>query len=152
MGEPRKKRAINQPRVGLRDTEWLDYVPPGPPATCDPSLCLLPMLRKHEQLALHPRRFSRIRSLLFPMFLFFLGGFSQLWTLRTIWLRMAWAFLREPSLRRRRGEALLQSSAYITSFDKYDTCPETRHFARQTFYGAALCFKHNTAFKERVII
>lgn len=30
--------------------------------------------------------------------------------------------------------------------------PKTWHFTIQTFYGAALCFKHNTAFKEHVVI
>lgn len=96
--------------------------------------------------------FSRIQSFFFQIFLWGWFSFLQLWKLRATWLQMVWAFLCETFLQRctRGGHAGKLSLHNLIWQIWY--MPKTWHFTIQTFYGAALCFKHNTAFKEHAII
>ena len=122
QGLKRRMQLINWWSI-FKINEELDCSLPGFIMIYDHSFFLFLMVPKHKNLP-YVSCFLGSGHFSFQIFLrVFFFFFLQHWKPSTMWLQMAWAFLCETFLSNAgHEEAMLESSAYITSFDKYDTC------------------------------
>lgn len=146
----KKKNAIDWCSLCLRHRNGLTS-PPGPTAMCAHSLWLLLLVPRQKSLPWVLAHFLGFGSFslqtLLPWVVFLNFGKQAQSGFRGLGFSSG-TFSPEQT----RGGHAGESSAYIISLDKYDACPKTWHFTILTFYGAALCFKHDTALKESMLI